>query len=295
MTRQRRAAGGGPLLALAFAAAGVAAGSSAFEIPPEWTAPVEPFRIVGPIHYVGTQDLAAFLIVGSAGHVLLDTTLDENVPLVLGNVEKLGFRVGDVEVLLNSHAHFDHCAGLARAKERTGATLWMSAADAELAARGGKGDFAWGDSIPYPPVTADRVALDGTVVRLGDLALTAHLTPGHTKGCTTWTTAVRDGERTLTVAFLCSVSSPGYRLVDNDAYPEIRDDYRRTFAKLRALRPDVFLAAHASFFDLAAKLERRRGGDEAAFVDPEGWVAHLAEKEAQLERRVAEQEAGAGD
>jgi metallo-beta-lactamase class B len=188
-----------------------------------------------------------------------------------------------VKVLLNSHAHFDHAGGLAELKKATGATLYASEADAAVLARGGKDDFNFGDRIPFPSVRADRIVRDHDRVRLGDTTLTAELTPGHTRGCTTWAGRI-DGRD---VVFVCSTRAPGYQLVGNEKYPAIVDDFRRTFARLRALPCDIFLAAHGSFFGLSEK--RRKG--PSAFVDPDGYRAFVDSEQAGFERELARQKA----
>jgi metallo-beta-lactamase class B len=245
---------------------GGAALSLSAQMPAEWTTPIEPARVIGTIHYVGSADLGSYLIDTGDGLMLLDVPLEENVPMILGNVRKLGFDPAEIKVILNSHAHFDHSGGIASVKKLTGAKVYLSAADAELAARGGRDDFAFGDRGPYAPFDADEILEDGEVVRLGNVEMTAVLTPGHTKGCTTWKTSVpHEGER-LDVLFLCSVTAPGYRLAGNEKYPEIFEDYRKSFAKLGKLDADVFLANHGSFFGLTRKLAEARKGGANPFV-----------------------------
>jgi metallo-beta-lactamase class B len=197
---------------------------AAMEIPSSWTRAVEPVRIAGNLYYVGTADLGAYLLVGSEGAILLDAPLEENSALILRNIETLGVDARSVRLLLNSHAHFDHIGGMAAVKAATGGKLYLSAPDAELAAGGGRRDFAFGDSVPYAPLRADAIVADGETIRLGDIAMTAILTPGHTKGCTSWRTTVVEEGKPLDVVFLCSVTAPGYTLVGNEKYPEILDD-----------------------------------------------------------------------
>jgi metallo-beta-lactamase class B len=270
-----------------------------------WDQPVEPFKIIGNVWYVGASDITSFLITTPEGHVLIDGGFVETAPQILANIRKLGFRPEDVKVLLNSHAHFDHAGGLAELKQATGAKMIASAEDAVQLERGGKGDFAFDDKYAFPPVKVDRVVADGDTVELGGTTLVAHLTPGHTKGCTTWTMRVGPAPG-LAVVFLCSVSVPGYQLVDNPRWPGIVEAYESTFRKLEALPCDVFLAPHGSFFDLEAKRRRAlmgmsmggRGpakgpaggaGPANPFVDPQGYRDHLAKMEqafrAELERQ----------
>ena len=298
VSRSRRflsAATGGAamVMALALAVPPPAASQMTSDEERAWNQPVEPFRIAGNVYYVGAHEVASFLIATPAGHVILDSAFEETVPQILANVEKLGFRAADVKLLLNSHAHFDHAGGLATLRERTGAELLMSAADAELAARGGQGDPNFGDRFRYRPFTPDRTLADGEVVELGGSRLVAHLTPGHTRGCTTWTVRVEEGGRPLDVAFLCSVTAPGYRLVGNAGHPGIVADYRATFARLAELPVDVFLANHGSFFDLHGKRERLGANPEQnPFVDREGWRQHLERQRQAFEGKLKEQGGG---
>lgn len=220
------------LVALFFVAA-----SAVAQIPPEWTRAVEPVRVVGNIYYVGTEDLGSYVIADQKGLILLDVPMDANAKLILRNIESLGFDPSRVKILLASHAHLDHIGGFAQVKEKTGAKVYLSKADAELASRGGKGDFAFGDTLAYPPVEADHIVTDGEVVTLGNIRMTAILTPGHTRGCTTWRTTVMENDKPLDVVFLCSVTAPGYTLVNNEKYPTILDDYTSSFAKLASSIP----------------------------------------------------------
>jgi metallo-beta-lactamase class B len=245
------------------------------EYPAAWTKAVEPVRVVGNIYYVGTEDLGAYLLATDEGLVLLDVPMAENVPLIVKNIEKLGFDPKKIRIMIASHAHMDHIGGFAAMKEKTGATVYLSAPDAELAARGGLNDFAFGDTLPYPAVKADRIVKDGDVVRLGSAAMKAMVTPGHTRGCTTWRTTVKENGKPLDVVFLCSVTAPGYTLVNNTKYPTIMDDYRSTFARLRKLQPDVFLSNHGSFFGLTAKLARVKAGGANPFIGRGDWRPYL--------------------
>lgn len=263
------------LAALAFAVTVFASLSAAGANPPSWTEAIEPARIVGNIHYVGTADLGAYLIESDDGLILLDAPLEENTDLVLANIRKLGFDPADIRIVLNSHAHFDHAGGIAEVKKRTGAKVYLSAADAELAARGGRDDFAFGDRVPYPPFEADAIVADGETVRLGNATMTAMITPGHTKGCTTWRTATSEGGERLEVIFLCSVTAPGYELVKNREYPEIFDDFRRSFARLGAVDADVFLANHGSFIGLREKLAASGSSATNPFIDSDALHEYL--------------------
>jgi metallo-beta-lactamase class B len=238
--------------------------------------PLKPFRVVANIYYVGANEVTSFLITGNAGHILLDAGFAETAPQIQQNIETLGFHLADVKILLNSQAHFDHAGGLAQLKALTGARLIASDADAQLIARGGKGDFAFGARLTYEPLKADRIIADGESISLGDTKMTAHLTPGHTKGCTTWTTSVEENGKTLQVVFLGGVTIPGYKLVENKQYPAIADDYARSFSVLKRLPCDVFLGAHGSYFGLEKKLPRI-GETPNPFIDAAGYRRYIRE------------------
>lgn len=252
-----------------------------------WNQPVKPYRIIGNIWYVGASGVTSFLITTRDGHILLDSGFTETVPLIKQNVAQLGYKVADIKILLNSHAHYDHAGGLAELKELTGAKLMATEADAALMARGGKDDFQWGDKYAYKPVKADRVLRDGDRVELDDVRLTARLTPGHTKGSTTWTMKVNDGGRQYDVVFSTSVSTPGYELARNDKYPNIADDYRRAFRILKSLPCDVFLGPHAEFFSMKEKMARSEQGIKTnPFIDPAGYREFVAKGEDAFEKAL---------
>jgi metallo-beta-lactamase class B len=254
-----------------------------------WNEPVEPFRIAGNLYYVGASDIASYLIATPEGHILLDGGFVETAPLIRESVRKLGFRIEDVKILLNSHAHYDHAGGLAELKALTGARLHASAADAPALARGGKDDPLFGDQFLFPPVQTDRLVQDGDTITLGGSTLTARLTPGHTAGCTTWTMKVADGGRILDAVFVCSTSIlPMTKLGAQPTYPGIAEDYARTFRILRELPCDLFLGAHGSFFNLKDKAERRKQQEGPnPFVDPEGYRGYLDRSETAFRERLA--------
>jgi len=201
----------GKLLILLLAAAHVCLAQSADDIK-LGIAPVEPFRIAGNIYYVGSSDLTSYLIVTKKGNILIDSGMKEMVPQVKANIEKLGFKFGDIKIILNSHAHFDHAAGIAEILRLTGAKFLASERDAPLLERGGLDDPNFADRFPFEPTKPDETFQNGRKIRLGDTELTANITPGHTKGCTTWTTTVEEKGRKLNAIFVCSVSAPVTRL-----------------------------------------------------------------------------------
>jgi metallo-beta-lactamase class B len=252
--------------------------------------PFEPRRIIGNIYYVGSNLISSFLIVTPAGHILLDTGHVQMLPQVERNIEKLGFQVKDVKILLNSHAHSDHCGGFAEFKRQTGATVVASKADGELMMHGGKGDFFWGDGMPYEPVKPDRFIADADRLELGGVSLTAHLTPGHTKGCTTWTIHVNENGKEYEVLFLCGLTVSLYKLTNNVQYPSIVADARSSLLRLRSVHADVLLAAHGFWFDLEGKAARQREGATNPFIDPGELGRHLNEMEQDLEQALQAQE-----
>jgi metallo-beta-lactamase class B len=255
-----------------------------------WNQPVKPYRIIANIWYVGASGVTSFLITTSKGHILLDGGLPETAPQIRQNVAQLGFKLADIKILLNSHAHYDHAGGLAELKELTGAKLMATEADAALLARGGKDDFQWGDQYAYKPVKADRALRDGDQVELGEVRLTALLTPGHTKGSTTWTMKVNDEGTQYDVVFSTSVSTPGYTLVNNEKYPSIVDDYRRTFQILKSLPCDVFLGPHAEFFSMKEKMARiGKGMNPNPFIDPTGYREFVANGERNFQKTLEAQ------
>lgn len=273
------------------AIAGLIAGSAGADSPPEWSRPQEPFRVVGPIHYVGTEGIAVYLIKTSRGLILLDGGLEEAVPIVERNIAKLGFRLQDVKIILESHAHGDHVAGLAALKRDTGARLLASAGD-RIALESGipTSDTNYG-VVKFDPVKVDAVVRDGEAVRLGDVAITPVLTPGHTPGCTSWTMQVTANGRPLSVLFPCSLTVAGNLLVGNKGYPQIVSDFRKTFARVRGLNADVVLPGHPEFADVIGRARRRDAGQTDAFVAPDLLPALVKRSEQQFEDELRKQEA----
>jgi metallo-beta-lactamase class B len=250
-----------------------------------WNAPQAPFQIAGDLYYVGAKNVAAYAVKTPEGIILIDTGFAQTVPLVEANLKTLGMDIADVKVILNSHAHSDHAGGIAAAKAQTAAQLVLSKADAELMAAGGRGDFTWGDDLTYPRATADRIIADGETVELGGTVLTAHVTPGHTKGCTTWT--MQAGGKNVVI--LCGTSAPGYDLVDNAKYSQIAEDYRRSFSAMAALPCDIGLVGHPESIGLAEKAAK---GGADAFVDPAGCKKIIADARAAFDEELARQQAG---
>jgi metallo-beta-lactamase class B len=262
------------------------------DIPETWTTRTQPFHIIDTIYYVGTLDLASYLVTTPEGHILIETSLAENAGAVIDNIRALGFSPRDVRLILTTQAHFDHVGAHARLQKATGARVLVAAADADLLRHGGRGDYHFGSAYYFPPARVDGIVRDGQVVRLGGTALTAHLTPGHTKGTTTWTMEAHDRLKRLRyVTFMGSTAvNRGVLLIDNPNYPEIATDYQRSFMTLKALPCDVFLAAHASAFagpQKAAAAEAGKGED--AFVDPAGCRDAIARSQAAFAEELTRQ------
>jgi metallo-beta-lactamase class B len=261
-----------------------------------WTEPFPPHKIVGNVYYVGSRGLASYLISTPEGHILINSSLESSVPLIRASVEKLGLQFSDVKILLISHAHWDHCAGSAQVKELTGAKFMVMREDVAEMESGGKQDFHYRNYPPahFKPVKVDRTLHDGDEVKLGGVSLTAHLTRGHTKGCTTWTMKVRDGARSYDVVVVGSVgmtgfnvandtSAPGgsvpFRMVNNALYPGIADDFARAFRVLQSLACDVFLGAHGDYYGMERKFARIGPDGPNPLVDPQGYRDYVAQRE----------------
>jgi metallo-beta-lactamase class B len=269
------------------------AGNAFAQSSPDWTAPFPPFRIADSFYYVGSKGLASFLVTTLHGNILINSDLEANVPMIEASIEKLGFKFKDTKILLISHAHWDHDAGSAKIKEMTGASYMVMDADVSVVESGGKTDFQYGnrpDSL-YRPTRVDRVLHDGDEVTLGGTVLVAHLTPGHTKGCTTWTMQVTDGGKTYNVVIVGSPNvNPGYKLIHNQNYPQIAEDYEHMWRVLKSLPCDIFLGAHGSYFGLEEKYALLKDGGKNPFLDPGGYKSFIAQKEQDFRAELAEQQ-----
>lgn len=262
------------------------------QVSPDWTTPFPPFHIAGNIYYVGSKGLASYLIVTPQGNILINSDLEENVPMIAASVEKLGFKFKDTKILLISHAHWDHDAGSAKIKQMTSASYMVMDGDVDVVESGGKTDFQYGNatSTLYPPTKVDRVLHDGDEVKLGGAVLVAHLTPGHTKGCTTWTMRVSDGAKSYHVVILGSPNvNAGYKLFNNTAYPRIVQDYERMWRVLKTLPCDIFLGAHGGYFNLEEKYARMNNGATNPFIDRGGYKNYVVQKEHEFRAELAKQ------
>jgi len=253
----------------------------------DWSAPFPPHKVIGNIYYVGSAELASFLITTPQGHILINSDYEATVPVIRASVEKLGFKFTDIKILLGSHAHGDHMEGDALVKELSGARVMAMEQDVPWLRKmtpGGK---------PHP---IDKILKDGEQVTLGDATLVAHLTAGHTPGCTTWTMKVDDGGKSYDLAIVGSVNvNAGTLLVNNPAYPQIADDYVRSFKILKALPVDVFLGAHGSYYGMAAKYAKMQPGGANPFIDPAGYKAYLDNREAAFQAELDKQKKEAAE
>jgi len=283
------------LLILLCAGAGAQTTQSAQTAGTDYLAPFPAHHVIGNVYFVGSKGLGIYLVTTPQGNILINSGLDESVPMIQQSVEKLGFRFNDIKILLISHAHFDHDAGAARIKKLTGAKYMVMDSDVPVVESGGAKDFAYAHTpgMLYPAAKVDRVLHDGDTVTLGNTVLTAHLTPGHTKGCTTWTMKVNEGGKSYDVVIVGSPNvNPGYKLVNNAAYPQIASDYEKTFRVLRSLHCDVFLGAHGNYYDMESKYARMTASANP-FVDPQGYQKYIDEREQVFRAEFAHQQAAA--
>jgi metallo-beta-lactamase class B len=259
----------------------------------DWHEPFPAHKVVGNVYYVGSKDLATFLITTPEGHVLINSGFDRTVPLIQKSVESLGFKMTDVKFLLASHAHSDHVEGLAQLQKATGAKVYVMRGDDQVIASGGKGQYFYRTSR-WEPCKVDRILADRDEVKIGGVTLIARLTPGHTRGCTTWTWRVDDGGKKYDVVVVGSPNvNPGFQLVGNKDYPEIAADFARTFEVLKSLPCDVFLGAHGSYYGMLERYELAKKGQTNPFVNPEGYKEFVAQKERTFRKTLAAQQAKA--
>ena len=251
--------------------------------PPAWTRPIAPFHLLGPIDYVGSEGIAAYLVHTRAGAILIDGTMEANADMVRRNIESMGVPIRDVKWIIVSHAHFDHAGAVAALARASGAKVAAGAGDVSALGQGkAPGETSY-TPVPYPPVRVDRAIRDGDRLEQGGVTLTARATPGHTPGCTTWTMRITEKGRPLAVIFPCSVSVAGNRLIGNTAYPGIVADYRRSLATLAGMKADVVLPAHPEIADVQGRA--RRG----ELVDPALLGEIVAKARADFETELKRQ------
>jgi len=258
---------------------------------PDWSQEIAPFKIAGNLYYVGSGDLASYLVVTPQGDILINSNMATSPPLIKRSVEKLGFHMRDIKILLISHAHYDHDAGSAEILRMTGAKYMVMDGDVAAVESGGRSGVPEPDFPTYPPAKVSRVLHDGDTVRLGRMVLTAHKTPGHTPGCTTWTMVVQDGGRSYNTVILGSPNlNAGTKLIDNKLYPHIAEDFETGFRVALSLPCDIFLGAHGIYFDMKQKITRMQAGEKNVFVDPEGYKRYILNAQAAFEKELARQQ-----
>lgn len=260
----------------------------------KWNAPTEPFRVIGNIYYVGTNGLASYLITTPHGHILIDTALSEANAQLKDSIAKLGFKVADIKYLLNTHAHFDHTGGLAQLKAETGAQVVAGERDKAILESGTYPGQESSVELHFAPVKVDRAVKDGDTVTLGGVTVTAHSTPGHSPGCTSWTLNVQDGDATRSVVIFCSATVALNRLVSSPTYSAIVDDYRKTFAWARTFKVDVLLAPHPEMYGMQDKRKKIAAGAPNPFVDPAEFNTYLGTMEKAFETALTKQIEAAG-
>lgn len=274
---------------------------------PDWTSPLTPFRIADNLYYVGSRDLASYLITTPAGNILINANLDTSPAQIRAGIEQLGFRWADTKIFLNSQAHFDHVGGAAQILRETRARNLVMEGDEAVMTSGGQADFALGEDITtgFTPTRVDGVLHDGSVITLGDpkhggVMLIAHKTAGHTRGCTTFTLSAHvpgdPADKLRDIIIVGGIFAlPHYRLIAArgrpESYPGIAADFEHTFATLHALPCDIFLGAHGEYFDLLPKLDRMHKEGPAAFIDPMGYQAFITQAQRSFETVVTEQRA----
>jgi metallo-beta-lactamase class B len=258
--------------------------------PVDWYEPFPAHKVIGNVYYVGSKDLATYLITTPEGHILINSGFERTVPLIQKSVESLGFKMTDVKILLASHAHSDHVAGHALLQKATGAKVYVMRGDDRVIASGGKGQYLY-TTDRWARCQVDRVLQDRDEVKLGGVTLVARSTPGHTRGCTTWTWRVQDGGKSYAVVVIGSPNvNPGFQLVNNKDYPEIAADFAKTFKVLKSLPCDVFLGAHGGYYGMVERYALLQKGQASAFVNPEGYKEYVADRERAFRKTLAAQQ-----
>ncbi|MBR0706483.1 BJP family subclass B3 metallo-beta-lactamase [Bradyrhizobium liaoningense] len=257
----------------------------------KWTAPFEPFQLIGNIYYVGTDGIAVYVIRTSQGLILMDTAMPQSTGMIKDNIAKLGFKVADIKIMLNSHAHLDHTGGFAEIKKETGAQLIAGERDKPLLEGGYYPGDEKNEDLAFPAVKVDRTVKEGDKVTLGDTTLTAHATPGHSPGCTSWEMTVKDGKEDREVLFFCSGTVALNRLIGQPTYPGIVDDYRATYAKVKAMKIDVLLGPHPEVYGMQAKRAEMKDGAPNPFVKPGELATYATGLSQEFDKQLAKQTA----
>ena len=257
----------------------------------KWIAPFEPFQLIGNIYYVGTDGIAVYVIKTSQGLILMDTAMPQSTGMIKDNIAKLGFKVADIKIILNTHAHLDHTGGFAEIKKETGAQLVAGERDKPLLEGGYYPGDEKNEDLAFPAVKVDRAVKEGDKVTLGDTTLTAHATPGHSPGCTSWELTVKDGKENREVLFFCSGTVALNRLVGQPTYPGIVDDYHATFAKAKAMKIDVLVGPHPEVYGMQAKRAEMKEGAPNPFVKPDELATYATSLSEDFDKQLAKQTA----
>jgi metallo-beta-lactamase class B len=253
---------------------------------------IPPYKVIGNIYYVGADDITSYLITTPQGHIVINAGYEDTPPIIEAGIRKVGFKPSDVKILLNGQAHYDHVAGLSALQKATGAKIWSSAREVAVLESGGAKDLRFGKEQRYPPVHVDHVVADGENLSLGGVTLVAHMTPGHSIGCTTWTMKATEAGKTYDVVFVGGTTiNPGIRLVNDPTWPGIASDYEKSFQLLRGLPCDVFLGAHGGYYGMRDKI-KRMNGPVNPFIDPAGYKRFIDEAEKTFQAQVAAEKAG---
>ncbi len=260
----------------------------------------EPFRIAGNLYYVGANDVTSFLLTGPEGHVLIDGGYPGTAAMIMASIEELGFDIRDVRILLNTHYHLDHAGGLAALQKASGAELWVSEEEADAVASGGDDPdlgalrlLVWSGLARYPRPRVDHRFQDRDTVRLGPIELTGHVTPGHTRGCTTWTFPVREGEREWLAGLVCGIGTPPQFQLLGIGSSDMQASYERSLERWRSLPVEIFLAPHARVFGRWQKFQESQKATDpvAPFIDPERYQTFIDNTEKAFRAAVAVQQA----
>jgi metallo-beta-lactamase class B len=262
-----------------------------FTWPEGWTTPFPGHRVIGNLYAVGLQDLSVFLITSDEGHILINTGLADSTPLIRRNIESLGFKLEDVRILLCMQAHFDHTAALAEIKGLTGAEMWGTAKDKRILEDGGFSDPHFGGQQSFEPIQVDRMLSDGDLIELGDIRLRVHDHPGHTEGSSSYSMQVSEGGRDYAVLIAnMGTINPGKKMVVDPTYPGVADDFAKTYREQKAMKVDVWVAAHGSQYGLHDKFSPGQPYSPETFVDPEGFLAAVKRLEALYLEQIAEEQ-----
>jgi len=247
-------------------------------VPDDWTEPYPAHRVIGPLYAVGTAGLGVYLIATPDGHILINSGLEESTAEIRKSIESVGYRLKDVRILLTMQAHFDHTAALAEIKAVTGAEMWATAADARVLEDGGASDALLGacTMTRFRPVTVDRILADDEVIDFGGLKIRVHEHPGHTEGSSSYSMTVAENGRDyrVLIANMGSIN-PGMQLTGEPTYPGVAEDYAETYRRQKALKPDIWVAAHGGQYGLADKHTPGQTYSPETFVDPDGFLAEV--------------------